>query len=133
MNDESRATVLLIERDPDVSAMFTDILRDAGFQVEQLPENAEPVAFAEQMRPNVIALGVWPEPFLDAPIAADLQKNPETADIPVVVYSAFGRPVIANATASNIRAILDLSRKPISLPAAVARALGEPPSSTPSS
>lgn len=71
------AKVLLIDPDPDVCAMFTEILRDAGFHVEQLPGRAEPVAFAEKVRPNVIVLGVWPEPFPDAQIAADLQKNPQ--------------------------------------------------------
>ena len=133
MKDDNQARVLLVEPNNAIREWIADILTNAGFQIELSPQDGDPVAFAEQIRPQAIVAGIQVRTRSGSPLVDDLQKNPRTADIPVVLYRIPKRSGTAPATSNGSREILDLPRDFPILADAVARAIGEPPPSTPSS
>lgn len=118
-----RATVLLIEKDCELRELIARILNTAHYQIEQLPENADPVDFATQIRPQVIVTRVRPLEPQDQEVVAYLLLSPRTRDIPVVVIHTLEHEGRAVAALPNVGETLGVPFSLASLRAAVARAL----------
>ena len=119
--------VLLIEGTPDLAELERLILEDAGYQVEVTPPNARAVPTAQRIKPAAIVLGIPPVHPEEWEIVDQLNTNPDTRTIPVVVISTGESTVAAAKATPNVRegvvAPYDIS----ALQTAVARALGNPP------
>lgn len=97
------ATVLLIEHEPALRNINAQILSEAGYQVERVPHHHDAIKMAVRIKPNVIVIGIRPWVLTDRHIVEDLQRNPRTHAIPVVVIGTFQEVVSAVATVPNVR------------------------------
>lgn len=80
--------ILIVDDDSDVRRVLRLLLEDAGYAVSEIPDGRLAVAQAGRLRPDVILID-WVMPELDGRAAtAQLKRNPETAEIPVVMLSA---------------------------------------------
>ena len=119
--------VLLVEDNPAVRELNNMILSEGGYQVEELPPRTDPVAFAQNLVPDVIVVqialrGPYTEDLLDR-----LEAEPSTRTIPIVVI-ATGEELAAAAKAGpNVRAAVVAPYDLDALESAVATALGQPP------
>jgi CheY-like chemotaxis protein len=111
MND--RPLVMVVDDDADIREAVADVLSDEGYPVELASNGREAldVLRAGAFRPNLILLDLM-MPELDGwGLMAELEKRPELAEIPIVVFSAQG--VSAEAVACmNVCGFL---RKPLRL------------------
>ena len=121
------AKVLLVESEPALRELEDQVLSDAGYQVQELPDDGDPVAFADQMAPQVIVLSIGPAAPDDWQIIDRLQSNPNTRAIPVVVISTSRRKAANAAASTNVSEAVVAPYDIDSLETAVATALGKPP------
>lgn len=123
--------MLVIEPEPDLRDLEELVLTDAGYRVETLPEQADPVDFAARTRPDAIVLGIFhPEVTKNWQTLDKLQADPHTMTIPVVVISTSERAAaraqaspITGSESSTVIAPYDI----VALDDAVAHALKNPP------
>ena len=118
--------VLLIDRDQDLRALNDDVLTHFGFTVTPLPGGNDPVAYAEQTRPQAIVIGIRPDIPEDRHVAEDLLWNPVTRAIPVVAISVSEEELFAISALPNVSQIVRAPYDIKALGTAVSRALGEP-------
>jgi len=123
---DSLAKVLLIVSEPELRDVNALVLIDANLQVEQLPDHADSVAVAEQSNPAVIVISLRPMIPQDRQIVEDLQRNPRTRVIPIVVISTDEQEVRAVAALPNVRGTIVTPYDIAALENAVAAALGKP-------
>ncbi len=123
----NRQDVLLVESASDLRDLNELILREAGYHVEIVPPNADPVAFAERTRPDVLVVHIRPNQPADWEILDHLDANPQTAPIPVVVISSSERVVTEAHAVPIVREAVVMPYDIDALRGAVARALGNPP------
>ena len=91
MNDTLR--VLIVDDEPIVRGMLSEVLADAGFDVVgQASDGAEGVALARSCRPDAILLDVR-MPKLDG-LAAGRQIRELDADVRLVFFSAYDDPAL---------------------------------------
>jgi CheY-like chemotaxis protein len=122
-----RPEVLLIVHDPSVRELDAMILEDAGYQVEEVPDDADPVTVAEQTRPQVIVVGMRYNVQEDWQILDRLQGNAQTKAIPVVVVSTEERIAAVAAAGPNVSETVVAPYDITALEDAVAAAIGKPP------
>ena len=124
---EEPAKVLLVESEPALRELEDQVLSDAGYQVQVLPEHGDPVAFADQTSPQVIVISIGPTVPDDWQIIDRLQSNPKTRAIPIVVISTSRRRAANAAASTNVSETVVAPFDIDSLETAVAAALGKPP------
>ncbi|MBI5542564.1 MAG: response regulator [Deltaproteobacteria bacterium] len=82
-----KALVLVVEDEPAIAAISTEILR-TRYRVELARDGAEAVARVRELRPDVVLMDVF-LPRLDGlDAAAALKAAPDTRDIPIILVSA---------------------------------------------
>lgn len=124
---EERAKVLLVESEPTLRELEDQVLSDAGYYVQELPEHADPIAFAELAAPKVIVISIGPTAPDDWQIIDQLESNPKTRTIPIVVISTSRRNAAKAAASTNVSETVVAPYDIDSLETAVATALGKPP------
>ncbi|AKT42254.1 chemotaxis protein CheY [Chondromyces crocatus] len=87
-----RKTILVVDDDQDIRDTLTELLVDEGYDVLNAAHGGEALAtLRSQTRPNLILLDLM-MPVMDGwQFRAEQSKDPEFADIPVVVVSATGK------------------------------------------
>lgn len=104
--------VLVVEDDPHVRLLLTELLQARGLRVATLPDGERVLDTARQMRPAAIALDIGLPGRHGLLVLDDLKAEPDLARIPVVVITAWcdsdlvGRAMAAGAW--------DYIRKPFS-------------------
>ncbi|MBC7235623.1 MAG: response regulator [Chloroflexi bacterium] len=88
-------TILIVEDDPDTIELYQRYLRRAGFALHLAQSGNEIWALLEQNRPDLILLDVLMPKEDGWLVLQRLQTLPETADIPVIVYSVLPQPTLA--------------------------------------
>lgn len=83
-------TILISDDDPFFVRILGDPLEQAGFKVVG-DTRCEVVALAKEHRPEVIVLDVI-QPVLGLELLAQLKRDPQTREIPVVVVSGHPDP-----------------------------------------
>jgi CheY-like chemotaxis protein len=84
-------TILLVDDDPVFVEAMTAVLA-TRYNVRSAADGEEAVASLMEQRPDLIVLDVmltYPSEGYD--LAATLKKNPETADIPIIILTGVSR------------------------------------------
>ena len=98
--EQTGATILLVDDDPDQVEMYRYALEDSGFGVESASTGRDAVARARDLRPDVIVLDVRLPDMSGWEVCAVLKADPNTDDIPVIVLTATATATLA-ADAAN--------------------------------
>jgi CheY-like chemotaxis protein len=105
-----KCIVLLAEDFDDTREVFAMCLRQAGFDVQDLPDGERVVTLAIELQPDVIVLDLAMPGVDGYVLIAQLRAHPLTALIPIVILSAHAYPEDeARALAAGATAFL---RKP---------------------
>jgi CheY-like chemotaxis protein len=88
----SRNVVLLVEDDPDTRQMYAQWLEFFGFNVAQAGNGLEGVESARRVHPDVVLMDVAMPKMDGLEATRRLKHDPQTADVPVVILSAFASP-----------------------------------------
>ncbi len=80
-------TVLLVEDDPDVSAIMSLLLTDGGFEVSTAWSGPEGLSRARNFAPDIVVLDVNLPGMNGLEICRQLKASPETCGLPVVFCS----------------------------------------------
>ena len=122
----SRGTVLVVDDSPTETRIFVDALVTAGFRVETAPNGEEGVRTALLLQPNIILMDVVMPVLNGFQATRQLQRNPATADIPVIMVTTKDQET--DRTWGLRQGALDYLVKPVDAQELVARirtALGE--------
>jgi CheY-like chemotaxis protein len=119
MSEKIGKTVLVIDDEPDVRAFLKAVLEDAGFDVMLAANGKEALERVTEKKPDAISLDLVMPKMSGLKFYKYIQKNPERADIPVVVVTAhaadeFGKGDLAKIEAVKPReATLTVIEKPV--------------------
>ncbi|MGH2460782.1 MAG: hypothetical protein ACRDIY_18150 [Chloroflexota bacterium] len=119
--------VLLIDSEADLRSLNELILREAGDQVQILPPNADPVAFAKHASPDAIVVYIRPNHPEDWRIIDSLNADATTDKIPIVVLSTSERTLAEAQAAPVVTRVVVMPYDIDALQRAVAEALKHPP------
>jgi PleD family two-component response regulator len=105
--------LLVIEDDPNLSAMLTQHFAAQGYDVQAAPTGAQGMALAQTARPNLILLaaGLPDMPGLD--VFRALRDKPRTGHIPVMMMAGQGDSLLQNKVLAE--GAYDFLEKPIDL------------------
>ena len=79
--------ILVVDDSPTETQIFVKILEKAGFSVETAGNGEEGVASAKRLRPSLILMDVVMPVLNGFQATRQLKKDPETADIPVIMVT----------------------------------------------
>jgi CheY-like chemotaxis protein len=86
----SNRTVLIVEDDESVREYLRILLEQAGYSVIAVDNGGTALAFLRRVRADVIVLDLM-LPVLDGwTVAATMQRDPQLARIPIIVFTAAG-------------------------------------------
>lgn len=86
----TRPTVaLVVEDDPATRSLETDILEDSGFVVLQARNGEDALRLAQEQQPSVVLLDLALPTASGFDVLRSLRSRPATAQIPVVLVSAY--------------------------------------------
>lgn len=100
-------TVLVVDDDPAITALLTDMLEDRGYRVLTAMDGAA-LQVAHEAQPDVILLDLMMPRVDGREVSRRLRADPATATIPIVAMSAHDRL----ATVTGTLAVNDRLTKP---------------------
>ena len=80
-----------MEDDPDTRDLLTLILEDEGYQVDAVDDGRKVTEQVRQIRPDVITLDIGLPGMSGSAVLEDLERDPVTSGIPVIVISGHTR------------------------------------------
>jgi CheY-like chemotaxis protein len=83
--------VLVVEDEPDIREVVSDVLADEGFEVLGARDGVEGLRKARAWHPSVVLLDLMMPGMNGWEFCAARHDDPELAKIPVIVLSALGR------------------------------------------
>lgn len=83
---------VIVEDVPELRALYSSALRQAGFRVTVFDDGDRVVEAALRLRPAVICLDIVMPSVCGLDVLDQLRSTPATADIPVIVASARTSP-----------------------------------------
>lgn len=83
----SPSTVLLVERDPHVTALTTHFLVAAGHVVEVAADGEDALARVRRRVPDLVITEILVPKLDGLAICRELKANPETRAVPIIVLS----------------------------------------------
>jgi CheY-like chemotaxis protein len=84
--------VLIVEDDPNLRHIFTELLEHHGYKVSEAATGQEAIVTAINEKPKLILLDLGLPDMTGTEAASVLKQNPQTMSIPIVGCSAyFGR------------------------------------------
>ena len=81
--------VVVVEDNPELAALLTDELTDAGYAVTATGSAVGAAALVRRLRPRAVVLDLALPYRSGAALLAELKADPRTASVPVVVVSAY--------------------------------------------
>jgi two-component system chemotaxis response regulator CheY len=82
------STILVVDDDPDLRVALVDVLEESGYRVLTAEHGLAALEVLKTETPNLILLDVMMPVMNGLDFAAELKKNPEKAEIPIVIFSA---------------------------------------------
>lgn len=86
--NDTRATVLSVDDDPEIRELVEQVLENAGYRVVSAPDGPSGIHAAREHHPGLILLDVMMPGMNGYRVCDDLQTDPRTSDIPVVFLTA---------------------------------------------
>ena len=106
----SKATILIVEDNPDISQPLADAFRFSDFDVLQAYTAVQALQFASVHRPDLILMDIQ-LPDLDGLSVADtLKQDPDTQHIPIVAMTAYD--VVGKQAKAISRTCVGYAQKP---------------------
>lgn len=88
---ENKKKILLVDDDENIRTMYSEILNNFGFLVEEAKDGADGLEKASNNIPDLIFTGI-DMPRMDGfALIESLKKDPATANIPIIMSSHRGR------------------------------------------
>ena len=84
-----REAVVVVEDNPDLAALLTDELADAGYAVTATETAIGAAALVRRVRPRAVVLDLALPDRSGGSLLEELKAHPATARVPVVVVSAY--------------------------------------------
>ena len=84
--------ILVVDDDPLARQMLKIILRDPSFEIIEAGGGQETLDLVESKNPALIVLDVMMPGMSGFDVCRVLRKKPETADLPIILYSAKTHP-----------------------------------------
>jgi CheY-like chemotaxis protein len=87
---ENRATILVVDDDPDIRSLFTEILEEEGFSVVSAANGQEALEFLHSAKPlpTLILLDLMMPRGDGFDFVAQQRRVPEWSVIPIIITSA---------------------------------------------
>jgi DNA-binding response OmpR family regulator len=108
---ETKATVLIVEDTPELQRFLSACFRRMGFEVLTAREGEGALEIACRVRPDLISLDLMLPNVCGLEVCERLKRDPETADIPVLITS--GRTSPQDRAEAEIAGADDYLMKPI--------------------
>ncbi len=105
MSEKLGKTVLVIDDEPDVRAFLKAVLEDAGFDVMLAANGKEALERVTEKKPDAISLDLVMPKMSGLKFYKYIQKNPDRADIPVVVVTAHAADEFGKGDLAKIEAV----------------------------
>lgn len=86
-SDPEARLVLVIDDDPEIRELVSDVLAQAGFATVTAPDGEEGVALAEARRPGLIVMDVMMREMDEYTALTQLRGHATTRDIPVIMLT----------------------------------------------
>ncbi len=81
------STILLVDDDPELLELYTDVLEVMGYQVVQAHDGSEAMELARQLRPNLIVTD-WMMPHVDGvELCKYILRDPQLHGIPLILHT----------------------------------------------
>jgi CheY-like chemotaxis protein len=81
--------IAVIDDDPSIRDLFTDLLETEGYRVITCASKAEALLWLQQTRPDVVILDLWIEtPTGGWDLCAELEREPTLAHLPLIVCTS---------------------------------------------
>ena len=84
-----RRRMVVVEDNPDLTALLTEELTDAGYAVTATGSAVGAAALVRRVRPRAVVLDLGLPYRSGVSLLAELKADPRTAAVPVVVVSAY--------------------------------------------
>ncbi|MFC6582103.1 response regulator transcription factor [Planomonospora parontospora] len=98
---------LVVEDDADHRNLLVLLLERAGFRVHAVADGADALPLAQRVRPDLVVLD-WRLPNLPGPeVCRRLRATPETAEVAVLMVTAWAGDSVENARQEACRAGAD--------------------------
>jgi CheY-like chemotaxis protein len=98
--------VLVVDDDPSILALVTDILLDEGYQVRAATNGAEALQHIDDHVPAVLVTDLT-MPVMDGlSLVEACRARPLTADMPIVVLSAESRATFDSVSTLGVQGLL---------------------------
>lgn len=104
--------ILVVDDEPDIRQLVTEILEDEGYQVEMAENAAAARAAKKQRQPQLILLDIW-MPDMDGITLLKEWVSEETPLCPVIIMSGHGS--VESAVEATRLGAYDFLEKPLSL------------------
>jgi CheY-like chemotaxis protein len=85
-------TVLIIEDEEDAAELFAEMMRVSGFRVLKTSSSTPAISLMTAEKPDVVILDIMMPEISGLDILRQMRREPELANIPVVVVSAKSMP-----------------------------------------
>jgi len=81
------AQILIVDDSPTEAHILKSMLEKSGFEVETAENGTEGIERAKELKPDLILMDVVMPGLNGFQATRQLTKNPETADIPVIIVT----------------------------------------------
>jgi CheY-like chemotaxis protein len=82
-------TILVVDDEPDVRTMFTQLLKDAGYKTLEAANGKEAVDMAEQKRPDLILMDLMMPVMSGVEATKMIRKMNGLGKIPIIAITAY--------------------------------------------
>jgi CheY-like chemotaxis protein len=88
-NSQHGRSILVVDDDANIRSLLRQELEDQGYQVVEAEDGTEAIAKIREHRPDLITLDIAMPGLSGFDVAAILKNDPATANIPIIIVSAF--------------------------------------------
>lgn len=103
--------VYVADDEPELASMLSEMLLDAGYQVNASPDGATLLRKVSEKRPDLILLDINMPGMTGWDVKRRLEENPTNAGIPVIAVTAQGGASIETSALKTLH-FTDFVRKP---------------------
>ena len=88
----TQKTVLIIEDEEDAAELFAEMMRVSGFRVSKTSRSSPAISMMNEYKPDLVLLDIMMPEVSGLDILRQMRRDPNLAEIPVVVLSAKSMP-----------------------------------------